>query len=210
VSSAPVPLSLSPDLPLKFVGGHPSVDLVNTVDWTSRGLEHDRIPDYGRFTEWAEEAGVIGADVGVRLRARAAAARPREVTAAHALAIRLRWVLQRLFRAVAAREAPGEALDEFNALLTDALARLRVEWPSSGRRRIGWAWRGMGEELVSPLWPVIRLAAELLTSDDLARVRVCDAPECGWMYVDRSRNGLRRWCQMETCGTREKNRRRRG
>jgi predicted RNA-binding Zn ribbon-like protein len=28
------------------------------------------------------------------------------------------------------------------------------------------------------------------------------------MYVDRSRNGLRRWCQMETCGTREKSRRR--
>ncbi len=33
--------------------------------------------------------------------------------------------------------------------------------------------------------------------------------DCGWMYVDRSRNGLRRWCQMRTCGTREKSRRRR-
>jgi predicted RNA-binding Zn ribbon-like protein len=27
--------------------------------------------------------------------------------------------------------------------------------------------------------------------------------------VDRSRNGFRRWCQMRTCGTREKTRRRR-
>lgn len=206
--TAPAPLSLSPELPLKFIGGDPSVDFVNTVDWTSRGLEHDRIPDYERFTEWAQEAGVITADVGERLRKRAAAARPRAVAAAHESAIRARWVLQRLFTAVVAREAPGAALDEFNDLLTEALARLRVERATSGRRRIGWAWRGMGDSLESPLWPVVRSAAELLTSDELARIRVCDAPECGWMYVDRSRNGLRRWCQMETCGTREKNRRR--
>src|SRR3712207_8118753 len=48
-----------------------------------------------------------------------------------------------------------------------------------------------------------------ISSEEIARIRVCDAPECGWMYVDRSRNRLRRWCQMETCGTRAKNRRRR-
>ncbi|HEV2853834.1 MAG TPA: CGNR zinc finger domain-containing protein [Thermoanaerobaculia bacterium] len=35
------------------------------------------------------------------------------------------------------------------------------------------------------------------------------SPDCGWMYVDCSRNGLRRWCEMETCGTLEKSRRRR-
>ena len=34
--------------------------------------------------------------------------------------------------------------------------------------------------------------------------------DCGWMFVDRSRNRLRRWCQMETCGTMEKTRRRYG
>jgi predicted RNA-binding Zn ribbon-like protein len=28
------------------------------------------------------------------------------------------------------------------------------------------------------------------------------------MFVDRSRNGFRRWCQMATCGTEEKTRRR--
>ena len=39
-------------------------------------------------------------------------------------------------------------------------------------------------------------------------MRVCAAQDCGWVYVDRSRNGLRRWCQMETCGTIMKTRRR--
>jgi predicted RNA-binding Zn ribbon-like protein len=57
--------------------------------------------------------------------------------------------------------------------------------------------------------PVVKAAAELLVSSEAARVRVCGGPACGWMYVDRSRNHLRRWCRMETCGTREKSRRRR-
>ncbi|MFN2564439.1 MAG: ABATE domain-containing protein [Gemmatimonadaceae bacterium] len=204
---APAPLSVSPEKPLKFVGGDPSIDFVNTVDWTSRGPDHDRIPDYERLTRWAEEAGVISAAVGEQLR-RGAASRPREAASAYAGAVWLRWVLQRLFSAVAAGEPPGAALEEFNDLLADALRRLRVDRARSGRRRIGWAWRGMGDDLASPLWPVVRAAADLLTSDEAARIRACDAPECGWLYVDRSRNGLRRWCQMETCGTRAKNERR--
>jgi predicted RNA-binding Zn ribbon-like protein len=207
VRAAPAPLSIAPELPLKFVGGDPSIDLVNTVDWTSRGLEHDRVPDYDRLTRWAEEAGVIAPVVGQRLR-RAAALRPRDAALAHAAAVRLRWVVQRLFGALAAGEPPGEALADFNDVLPDAMARLQLAPEVPGRRRIGWTWRGMGDDLASPLWPVIRSAAELLASDEAARIRICDAPECGWMYVDRSRNRLRRWCQMETCGTREKNRRR--
>lgn len=209
--AAPAPLSLSPEKPLKFVGGDPSVDFVNTVDWTSRGLDHDRIPDYARLTRWAEEAGVITGAVGDRLR-RAAASRPREAATAYAAATWLRWVLQRLFTGVAANESPGVALEEFNDLLADTLGHLRLGAAASRRhgRRITWEWSGMGEDLASPLWPVVRGAAELLASDEIGRIRVCDAPECGWLYVDRSRNGLRRWCQMETCGTRAKNLRRRG
>jgi predicted RNA-binding Zn ribbon-like protein len=206
--TAPAPLSLSPELPLKYVGGDPSIDLVNTVDWTSHGLEHDRIPDYDRVTRWAEGAGVITAAVGERLR-RIAATRSREAAATVAMAGWLRWVLQRLFTAVATRQPPGSALEELNELLAEALPRLQLVPPSSPRRSaLSMAWRGMGQDLASPLWPVVWSAAQLLASDEAAQIHVCAAPDCGWMYVDRSRNRLRRWCQMETCGTREKSRRR--
>jgi predicted RNA-binding Zn ribbon-like protein len=206
--TAPAPISTSPELPLKYVGGDPSIDLVNTVDWVGDDLDHDRIPDYDRLTRWAEGAGVITAAVGQRLRG-AAARRSREAAAAVAAAGWLRWVLQRLFSATAAGELPGAALDELNDLLADALPRLQLAPPSSSRRdTLALTWRGMGDELASPLWPVIWAAAQLLASDDAARIHVCAAPDCGWVYVDRSRNGLRRWCQMETCGTREKSRRR--
>ena len=102
----------------------------------------------------------------------------------------------------AAGEPPGPVLDDFNELLSEALRHLQVA--STG----GWDWRGRGEDLESVLWPVVWSAAALLTSAEAERLRVCGGPDCGWMYVDRSRNGLRRWCQMETCGTREKSRRR--
>jgi hypothetical protein len=85
---APTPLSINPDLPFKYVGGDPALDLVNTVDWTSRGLEHDRLTDYERLTHWAEGAGVISAAQAKSLRARARR-RPRDAEAAYRMAERV-------------------------------------------------------------------------------------------------------------------------
>ena len=43
-----------------------------------------------------------------------------------------------------------------------------------------------------------------LARDDIARVRECAAENCAYLYVDTSRNGSRRWCSMERCGSRVK------
>jgi predicted RNA-binding Zn ribbon-like protein len=208
---APESRSIAPDLPLKYVGGDPSLDLVNTVDWSAHGLESDRLSDYERLTHWAEGAGIVSPAAAERLR-RAALTRPHDAAAAYSAARWLRWVLQRLFARVAAGESPGTALDDFNELSADVTPRLMLA-PIVENGRVGggamtWKWRDADEHLGSVLWPVVRSAAELLVSDEARRVRVCGGPNCGWMYVDRSRNGLRRWCQMGECGTREKSRRR--
>ncbi|HET7517715.1 MAG TPA: CGNR zinc finger domain-containing protein, partial [Actinomycetes bacterium] len=52
-------------------------------------------------------------------------------------------------------------------------------------------------------------AVELLRDADRARLRCCppDAGGCGWVFLDRSRNGSRRWCRMADCGTTVKARR---
>jgi predicted RNA-binding Zn ribbon-like protein len=144
---------------------------------------------------------VLPRAAGDRLR-RLAAARPRDARATLAEAIRAREVLHEVFTAVAAGRRPGAALRELNALVGEALGRLKLG------DTLRWEWRG-SDELDAMLWPVIRSAADLLTSGEAGQIRVCDGPVCGWMFVDRSRNGLRRWCQMRTCGTREKTRRRR-
>lgn len=43
-----------------------------------------------------------------------------------------------------------------------------------------------------------------LARDGIARVRECAAPDCTYIYADTSRNGSRRWCSMERCGSRAK------
>jgi predicted RNA-binding Zn ribbon-like protein len=59
--------------------------------------------------------------------------------------------------------------------------------------------------LQSPLWPVAEAAYRLLTGPDLQRVKRCAG--CPWLFLDSSKNGSRRWCSMEVCGTHEKIRR---
>ena len=70
-----------------------------------------------------------------------------------------------------------------------------------------WAAGAPGTPLRRPLWPVLWSAADLLTSDRLARVRSCGDPRCGWLFLDTSRNRSRRWCDMADCGNRAKARR---
>ena len=43
-----------------------------------------------------------------------------------------------------------------------------------------------------------------LARDDIHRVRECASPTCTLIYADTSRNGSRRWCSMERCGSRAK------
>ena len=195
------------ELPFKYVGGDASLDLVNTVDWTDRGPIQERLTDYARLTRWAEGAGVLSKTDAQALR-RAATAKPTEAKKAHETALRLRDVLQRLYASVASGRRSDPAWEELNEFLGEALRWLRVSPLRKGDTVADLEWHGHGEVLESLLWPVAWSAAALLTSDEARRIRVCGSQDCGWMYVDRSRNGLRRWCQMETCGTMEKSRRR--
>lgn len=210
----PKALSLNPEKPFRFIAEDPSIDFVNTVDWTDRGLEHERITSYERFIEWSEAAAIVGATDAQRLRLRARAS-PRRAARTHQSALWSRWVLQRLFVSLATGTSDRTAVREFNQLLGDALARMLVAEPRArGPRRTSEmkplvrSWVGMGDELASPLWPLLWRASALVTGEDLSLLRICASEDCGWMYLDRSRNGLRRWCDMATCGTREKNRRR--
>ena len=50
-------------------------------------------------------------------------------------------------------------------------------------------------------------AFELLQTFPVARTRICAGPKCGWLFIDRSKGGRRRWCDMATCGNAEKSRR---
>jgi predicted RNA-binding Zn ribbon-like protein len=198
-----------PDLPFRYVAGDPALDLVNTVDWTRRGPDDERLTDYARFTEFAVGAGLIDAVQGNRLR-KLAAREPYAAAEVLRRAHTVRDALQRLVvSAATAASRTGRdharSLGALNDELRSALGHLALREAANGATL---RWIGLGESLESPLWPLVWSAAQLLASEEQTRVRVCAAEDCGWVYVDRSRNRLRRWCQMETCGNRAKANRR--
>jgi predicted RNA-binding Zn ribbon-like protein len=197
--------------PFKYVGGDASVDFVNTVDWTARGLTNERLIDYESLIGWAEGAGVLSVDDAARLRD---AARHRPGTARQVVerARRLRRLVKQIFDGFATGQPNRRAIEAFNRQLSEALPWLRIA--VSPRARDGgaaadWIWGVSPARLDAVLWPILWTTAVLLTSSDSERIKGCASPDCGWMFVDRSRNGLRRWCAMDTCGTLEKTQRRR-
>ena len=196
-----------------FVGGDPSLDLVNTVAWTDEGLARERLTTYDSLTQWAERAGVIPGSVGAGLR-RKAKLRSQEAAEVLIRAREIRAVFQRLFAPGSTPKDREIALTAYNALLHEALRRLEIGHGEAQRSkgtaaRMRWAWSELADRLDSPLWTVVWSAAMLLVSEEASRIRMCSGESCGWVYVDRSRNGLRRWCRMEVCGTHAKSRRRR-
>ena len=89
-------------------------------------------------------------------------------------------------------------------MLHEALSRLEI-CPSEDM--FEWTWVLDANDLDRVLWPIVRSAADLLTSGDLRKVRQCARESCDWLFVDASKNHSRRWCSMNMCGSRVKARR---
>jgi len=194
-----------PAPPFELSGGALGLDFANT--WSDRGRpESEKLRGYPDLLAFALQAGLATGGEATRLGSRAARD-PRAAEAAFARARDLREGLYRIFSAAAASRPPAaEDLERLNAALPEALSWLRLE-----RRKDGfeWTWAAPAsglptEALDAPLWPIVRSAAELLTSAELRQVRECAAGDCTWLFLDRSRNRSRRWCSMETCGNRAK------
>ncbi len=185
-------------------GARLCLDFANTLE-SRRGAEpRERLTVYGDLVGWAGQAGLIGKDEAEALRA-VAAKRPQEAERALATARRLREATFAIFSSVADGEpAPEAALAALNAALPDALSALRLN-PAGQAFEWSWSLEERGLERILP--PVVRDAAELLTSVELTRVRECESDTCAWLFLDQSRNRTRRWCDMGVCGNRAKARR---
>ncbi len=185
-----------------FVGGDVSLDFANTAAGRTDGVPlTDGIKTYADLVAWSRAAGLISKAEARRL-GRLADSRPDEAVETLDRAIDLRETVFAVFSATAARRHPPEdAIAALNEALRNALPNLRLAHAGSG---FAWTWRDDTDALDSMLWPIIRAAGTLLTECDPKRIRYCPGDDCGWLFVDSSRNGRRRWCDMRTCGNRTK------
>jgi predicted RNA-binding Zn ribbon-like protein len=185
-------------------GGRTCLDFANTVTWSGEARPNERLASYGDVVEWAEQAEVLSEPAARRLR-RAARADPGAAADALRDAHALREAIHEVITARAERREPGAAAAEMlNRFLGRALGRLRLGVEGDA---CSWTFVDQGDELDRMLWPVAWSAASLLTSADASLVRTCANEHCGWLFVDRSRNRSRRWCDMKGCGNMAKARR---
>ena len=120
-------------------------------------------------------------------------------------AIEARETIYRLFDATSRGKTPAAAdLEALNDLLAASPARTTLR-----RERNGFSWDVdvRGSTALAQLAPVLWSAGDLLMGNKLDKVRRCANPECGWLFLDDSRAGKRRWCSMSACGNRAKARR---
>jgi len=188
--------------PPKLVAGALCLDFVNTVSWRGDPQEPgERLTSYAELLLWAVHAGVLDKTTA-RLLEDEARGRADEALAVVASAVALREALARLLPGNRAGAESDLAI--LNARLASAPPRSVLR-----PRGAGYAWTeaSIDGELEVPLHPVAWSAGDLLTSSLRANVRRCGDARCGWLFLDSSPTGRRRWCSMEACGNRAKARR---
>jgi predicted RNA-binding Zn ribbon-like protein len=165
------------------------LDYVNTRYWRGRPTATETLNAPTDLAAWATANG--GAQ-STRLPARPELGR----------ALEFREMLYRLFNTASDGKAPAaQDLQAFNEALAAAPARTRLARDKSG---FSWEIEARPATALALLAPVLWSAGDLLAGPRLGRVRRCANPECGWLFLDDSRAGKRRWCSMQSCGNRAK------
>ena len=193
-----------PDHDIELAGGALALDFANTVGGTHVQPTHDHLRSYRDIVRFGVLTGALEPALAARLDRRAAR-EPVRAAAVSELGIALREAIWAVFSALASGDVPRDA---DLALIGDAAAagaaRSRLLYDRDG---VAWTLPSDGEDLERPLWEIARSAADVLTSPERDRVKECASETCEWVFLDRSRNRSRRWCDMSDCGNRAKARR---
>jgi predicted RNA-binding Zn ribbon-like protein len=198
--------SKQPEYTFDLSGGALSLDLANTVSRRNTPeLRKDHLTSYEDLIAFAQQAKLISPREATELR-RMSQRKRSEADKVLRRTLDFREALYRAFSAVAARKPVSPAdLDQINGLAVEASTHRKLV-RANGTYEWTWRWN----DATAPwrmLWPMAQSAAELLTSGEPSIVHECEAPDCDWLFLDRSRNHSRRWCDMKSCGNREKARR---
>ena len=184
------------------VGNHLALDLVNTVAWRlDPARTVDRLTDGTSLLRWARFVDVIDDDQREALSGEAA----RDDEAAERVAADVRRARELLYAVLQPLATAGEPdRDDLAALQGWLLSVLdRAELASV----LPTEWSHPLESLADLPVALGLQAWSLLQEDRLARLRQCQDASCGWLFLDRTRNGSRVWCSSADCGNRTRARR---
>ncbi|NIM59322.1 MAG: hypothetical protein GTO16_10320 [Candidatus Aminicenantes bacterium] len=178
------------------------LDFANTAPWHASEHPKEKLKTYNDLVKWALQSEILSEKEAQELISEA----EREPSRAEDVlkrAIELREAIYHVFSDVSIGNLPAEKdMTVINLNLSKTMAQSRLVHTKDG---FIWSTSKEKGELDCMLDPVVRSAAELLTSDGLERVKECaDDRGCGYLFMDKSRNRSRRWCDMMECGNRAK------
>jgi predicted RNA-binding Zn ribbon-like protein len=200
---------ISPDLfsragSLDLIADDLALDFANTESGRGFPSHQNHFLKAANVVEWlrhakalpAEEADWLGTHVSER----------GDVAAdLLARAIELRLAIHDIAAALGHHAKPPEpALASLAALHARFVAKAEL---APGVTSCRWLWSLRASPVEAALGPIALAAVRLFTEGDFHRIRECGGHACGWLFYDRSKNNRRRWCEMEVCGNRAKQRR---
>jgi predicted RNA-binding Zn ribbon-like protein len=185
---------------MRLSGGHPALDFANTVDSRRSRWGPDFLNSFDDLLVIAERTAVADSVALSRLRKKAAAD-PRRARTAVDEAVALREAAYKLFVAEDTRLAyPPAALKVLEKAAREGRSRERLLHTKSG-----FAWSLPFDELEDVGRAFALASLELLIArNDRREIRECKGDNCGWLFLDHSKGGHRRWCSDASCGNRSR------
>jgi predicted RNA-binding Zn ribbon-like protein len=179
---------------LPFVAGNAGLDFVNTAELRGHPEAGDVIVTSADLRRWGQRYGLLSH------------APARDDDDELRRAIEARELLYAVFTGRIEGRAPSRAqLDQLAALVTTAYAAAELRRDDTGA--IEWRWRR--SELSTVRHTAVTNAVQLLAQPPTPRLKQCPGDQCGWLFLDSTKRGNRRWCEMRKCGQEAKDDRRR-
>jgi len=188
--------------PFEWSGGHPALDLVNTLDERPLNQPIENLASYRDLVRFAELSGLIEPALAATLQTLTGPACSRVAKHARELREHVHGVLAAVHKH---RPVSQRDLDVIASAIRVARAA-RILVASSSGRLASYRWSRPATATI-PLHACALAVETLLTDVDRARIRKCEASDCDVYFVDTSKGHRRQWCSMQNCGNREKQRR---
>jgi predicted RNA-binding Zn ribbon-like protein len=165
-----------------FIAGRLCIDFAQTGGATGKRAVWERFHQPSDLADWLAESPLQLHEVQVS---------PKEFQ----LALSLREAIWRVTQAIIQNETSQvQDIDTIN--LVAAMPDLA---PQLTGHRLNQAWHSPATARAA-LSIIARDAIDLFSGELRSRIRECENPNCGLMFVDTSRPGKRRWCLMKRCG----------
>ncbi|OZB96044.1 ABATE domain-containing protein [Paenibacillus sp. XY044] len=153
-------------------------------DWRGSGKSEDRLDRPGWLREWLQEQQLPLLDEP----------KPHELKQLKELRSLIHGMVTSIVQGIS---PDGEAVGRLNAVMSAGPVIRELSYRegslSTRNRPVRWDWQQVMSDIAASF-------ADVLAGGETARIRICENPDCLWVYYDDTRNRSKRYCDDKMCG----------